>query len=71
MESAAGILVTTPNATDGRQMGNVRGVNLLYVIHLYIVIAKRRVQNAKLIVLRASTDRQEPDGIDVLSGSER
>jgi hypothetical protein len=46
------------------------GCESLYVIHLYTKIAKRRAENANLIVVRASTNREEPEAIDVQTSSE-
>ena len=56
---------------DGRPAdGRCEGCEALYVIHLYTKIAKRRAENANLIVIRASTDRQELDAVDARSSSE-
>ena len=46
------------------------GCESLYVIHLYTKIAKRRAENANLIVVRAFTNREEPEAIDVRTSSE-
>jgi hypothetical protein len=47
---------------DGRPSdGKCEGCDSLYVIHLYVKIAKRRAENANLIVARASSDRQEQE----------
>jgi hypothetical protein len=47
---------------DGRPSdGKCEGCESLYVIHLYTKIAKRRAENANLIVARASSDRQEQE----------
>lgn len=51
---------------DGRPSdGKCDGCESLYVIHLYTKIAKRRAENANLIVVRASTDREEQQALDV------
>jgi hypothetical protein len=56
---------------DGRPTdGKCAGCESLYVIHLYTKIAKRRADNANLIVVRASIDREECQAIDVEPGSE-
>ena len=57
---------------DGRPSdGKCEGCESLYVIHLYVKIAKRRAGDANLIVVRASsTDRDERQSIDGQSGSE-
>jgi hypothetical protein len=45
---------------DGRPSdGKCAGCESLYVIHLYVKIAKRRAEDANLVVVRASTDRSE------------
>ena len=45
---------------DGRPSdGKCDGCESLYVIHLYTKIAKRRAEDANLVVVRASTDRSE------------
>ena len=55
---------------DGRPPdGKCEGCESLYVIHLYTKIAKRRAENANLIVVRASTDREEHKANDVESSS--
>ena len=42
---------------DGRPSdANCQGCESLYVIHLYIKIAKRRAEDVNLVVVRASTD---------------
>jgi hypothetical protein len=46
------------------------GCESLYVIHLYTKIAKRRAEDANLVVVRASTDREEQQAIDVQPTSE-
>ena len=56
---------------DGRPSdGKCEGCESLYVIHLYTKIAKRRAENANLIVVRASIDREERQAIDVEPSSE-
>jgi hypothetical protein len=56
---------------DGRPPdGKCEGCESLYVIHLYTKIAKRRAENANLIVARASSDREEEHSIDAQTGSE-
>jgi hypothetical protein len=56
---------------DGRPPdGNCEGCESLYVIHLYTKIAKRRAEDANLIVVRASTDREEHKAIDEQHSSE-
>ncbi len=56
---------------DGRPPdGNCDGCESLYVLHLYTKIAKRRAENANLIVARASSDREEGHSIDAQTGSE-
>ena len=46
------------------------GCESLYVIHLYTKIAKRRAEDANLIVVRAPTDREEHKADDVEPSSE-
>jgi hypothetical protein len=56
---------------DGRPSdGKCEGCESLYVIHLYTKITKRRAENANLIVVRASTDREEQQATDVRTSSE-
>jgi len=56
---------------DGRPSdGKCEGCESLYVIHLYLKIAKRKAENANLIVVRASTDREEQQAIDAQTSSE-
>jgi hypothetical protein len=56
---------------DGRPSdGKCEGCESLYVIHLYVKIAKRKAENANLIVVRASTAREEQQVIDVQTSSE-
>lgn len=44
---------------DGRPSeGKCEGCESLYVIHLYTKIAKRRAEDANLIVVRTSTDHE-------------
>jgi hypothetical protein len=51
---------------DGRPSDDkCEGCESLYVIHLYTKIAQRRTENANLIVIRASSDRDEQQAIDV------
>jgi hypothetical protein len=50
--------------------GKGQGCESLYVIHLYTKIAKKRADDANLIVVRASIDREERQAIDVGPGSE-
>jgi hypothetical protein len=59
MVAAHGILVTTPSAIDAPPTGKCAGCESLYVIHLYVKIAKRRAEDANLVVVRASIDRSE------------
>ena len=45
---------------DGRPKdGKCEGCECLYVIHLYTKIARRRAEDASLIVVRVPTDREE------------
>ena len=46
------------------------GCESLYVIHLYTKIAKRRAEDANLIVVRAATDREEQKANDAHPSSE-
>jgi hypothetical protein len=56
---------------DGRPSdARCEGCESLYVIHLYVKIAKRRAKNANLIVAQASTDREEQQAIDAQASSE-
>jgi len=57
---------------DGRPSdGKCEGCESLYVIHLYIKIAKRRAKNdLNLIVVRVPTDREEHKANDVEPSSE-
>ncbi len=56
---------------DGRPSdGKCDGCESLYVIHLYTKIAKRRTENANLIVVRASTDREDQKAVDDQPSSE-
>ena len=51
---------------DGRPPdGKCEGCDSLYVIHLYTKIAQRKAEDANLIVVRTSTDREEQHSIDV------
>jgi len=50
---------------DGRPSdGKCKGCESLYVIHLYVKIAKRRAEDASLVVVRTSTDRDEQHAIN-------
>jgi hypothetical protein len=56
---------------DGRPPdGKCEGCESLYVIHLYTKIAKRRAEDANLIVVRASTDSEENKANDAQTSSE-
>ena len=56
---------------DGRAPdGKCEGCESLYVIHLYTKIAKRRAEDANLIVVRASSDREEHKADDVQTSSQ-
>jgi hypothetical protein len=56
---------------DGRAPdGKCEGCESLYVIHLYTKIAKRRAEDANLIVVRVPTDREEHKADDVEPTSE-
>ena len=56
---------------DGRPSdGKCEGCESLYVIQLYVKIAKRKAENATLVVVRASTDREKQQVIDVQTSSE-
>jgi len=56
---------------DGRPFDTkCEGCESLYVIHLYTKIAKRRSDNANLIVVRASIDGEERLAINVEPSSE-
>jgi hypothetical protein len=56
---------------DGRPSDEkCKGCESLYVIHLYTKIAKRRAEDANLIVVRASTDREEQQSTNVQPSSE-
>jgi len=50
--------------------GKCEGCESLYVIHLNTKIAKRRTEDSNLIVVRASSDREEQPAIDVEPSSE-
>jgi hypothetical protein len=50
--------------------GKCEGCESLYVIHLYTKIAKRRAEDANLIVVRASSDREERQVPDVAPSPE-
>jgi hypothetical protein len=56
---------------DGRPSdGKCEGCESLYVIHLYTKIAKRRAEDANLIVVQVPTDREEHRTSDEQRGSE-
>lgn len=56
---------------DGRASdGKCEGCESLYVIHLYTKVAKRRAEDANLIVARTPTDREEHKINDWQPGSE-
>jgi hypothetical protein len=56
---------------DGRPPdGKCEGCESLYLIHLYTKIAKRRAEDANLIVVRESSGREEQPAIDVRPSSE-
>jgi hypothetical protein len=56
---------------DGRAPdGKCEGCESLYVIHLYTKIAKRRAEDANLIMVRVSSDREEQRAIDEQPSSE-
>jgi hypothetical protein len=56
---------------DGRPRdGKCEGCESLHVIHLYTKIAKRRAEGANLIVIQASSDREEQHTVDVQTSSE-
>jgi hypothetical protein len=56
---------------DGRPSdGKCEGCESLYVIHLYTKIAKRRAEDANLIVVRVPTDHEEHKANDVEPSSD-
>jgi hypothetical protein len=56
---------------DGRPSDRkCEGCESLYVIHLYVKIAKRRAEDPNLIVVRVPTDRGEQQAIDAQKSSE-
>jgi hypothetical protein len=56
---------------DGRPPdGKCEGCESLHVIRLYTKIAKRRAEDANLIVTRDTTDRDEHEANDVQQSSE-
>lgn len=58
-------------ARDGRPHDRqCEGCESLYVIHLYTKIAKRRVEDPNLVVVGASTDREDDQAIEVEPSSE-
>ena len=50
--------------------GKCKGCESLYVIHLYTKIAKRRAEDANLIVVRVTADREENNTSDEQPSSE-
>ena len=50
--------------------GKCEGCESLYVIHLYTKIAKRRAEDANLIVVRTSSDREVQQATGVEPSSE-
>ena len=58
-----------PNRDGRPSEGKCEGCESLYVIHLYTKIAKRRTEDTNLIVVRASSDRDEQQAIDVQPSS--
>ena len=69
MDAVHIIPATTRSAMDIHPMGSVKDVSL-YVIHLYTKVAKRRAEDANLIVVRVPTDREEHKANDVEPSSE-
>jgi len=59
-----------PKRDGGPPDGKCEGCESLYVIHLYTKIAKRRAEGANLMVVRASSDREEQQVIDAQPSSE-
>jgi hypothetical protein len=56
---------------DGRPHDRkCEGCESLYVIHLYTKVAKRRAENANLIVVRVPSDREEQKANDVETSSD-
>ena len=56
---------------DGRPSdGKCEGCESLYVIHLYVKIAKRRAEDANLVVVGPPTGRDEQHAIDGQPSSE-
>jgi hypothetical protein len=56
---------------DGRTSdGKCEGCESLYVIHLYVKIAKRRTESANLVVVRSPTDHEDLKAIDAQPSSE-
>ena len=53
-----------PGRNGRPQQGNCRGCESLYVIHLYIRIAKRRAGEGKGMVVRTPTHPEEQLGVD-------
>ena len=59
MANVCRILVMTRCVMDGHNTGNCEGCESLYVIHLYLRIAKRRAAEGKgLVVSTAPPDRE-------------
>jgi hypothetical protein len=54
-----------PNRDGHPSDGKYEGCESLYVIHFCSKVAKRRAEDANLIVVRTSTDREEQHSIDV------
>ena len=48
--------------------GKCEGCESLYVIHLYVKIAKRRAEDANLIVVRSHTDQEGHKASDLQPG---
>jgi hypothetical protein len=59
-----------PERDDRPPDGKCEGCETLYVIHLYTKIAKRRAEDANLIVVRTSSDREEHKGDDAQTSSD-
>ena len=53
-----------PGRNGRPQQGNCEGCESLYVIHLYIRIAKRRAGEGKGMVVRTPTHPEEQLGVD-------
>jgi hypothetical protein len=63
------IRATTPSATDIHPMGSVKGVSLC-TFFTFTKIAKRRAEDPNLVVVRASTDREEHKANDAQPSSQ-